>query len=258
MNHTVDAAQIYECTVAGQGLDFALVGLADFGSFPESFLCSVLFSLQNSLDGADSPSAVFVDFQNDETLGGLYQRIHLCTSRQTALRCRNEYANAGIVDDNAALDRCTDSAFQNSFLILGLDDFLKALHLVDLLLGQGNDTFLIVDLGNNQIQNIADSDNVRRLLGCIVCQFAARNITGVLGADIDDRFRIVDRANGTLYLLSRMYFFEGLIQSFCEVDILLHGVVIHDFSHSLLNLLNDMCRCGRAGGNADLLGVTKV
>ena len=80
----------------------------------------------------------------------------------------------------------------------------------------------------------------------------------MLGADIDDCFRIVDRANGTLYLLSRMYFFEGLIQSFCEVDILLHGVVIHDFSHSLLNLLNDMCRCGRAGGNADLLGVTKV
>ena len=201
---------------------------------------------------------MFVDFQNGETLCGLYQRIHLCASRQTALRCRDKYTNACIGHDHAALDSCVYSAFQNCAFILGLDDFLKALHLVNLLLGQGNDTFLVVDLGNDQIQNIADSNYVRRLLGSVIGQLAAGYITGVLCAYVYDRFRIVYRANSTLNLLSRMYFFEGLIQSFCEVDILLHGVVIHDFSHSLLNLLNDMCRCGRAGGNADLLSIIQV
>ena len=201
---------------------------------------------------------MFVDFQNDETLLGLYQRIHLCATGQTALRCRNEYPHTSVSDDDAALDSCVYSALQNSALILCLDDFLKALHFIDLLLGQGHNTLLVVYLQDDQIQLVADLDNVSRLYRRVVSQLAQRHIAGVLGANVYCNFGVAYRINSTLDFLSCMYFFEGLIQHFLERSAFLQSISIHNFSHSFLNLLNDMCRCGRAGRNPDFLGITKV
>ena len=66
MNHSVDSAEVYECTVVSDGLNFALELVADLNCFPELSLGSVLFSVENSLDRADCLEFLFVDLNDLE------------------------------------------------------------------------------------------------------------------------------------------------------------------------------------------------
>ena len=255
VNHTIDAAQVYKCTIAGQGLYFALVSCTNFCSFPELFLCSFLFSLLYGTNGANCSSSVFVDFENYKPNLGLYQCIQFSPSRQAALRCRNEYPYASVSNDDAALYNALYSAFQYGIIFLCSYDFFEALLFVNLLLRQGCSTILVIGLDDNQIQFVTNVDNISRLQGRIIGQFRKRNIACILCASVYNCFRVVYRSHSTLDFFPFMYFLEGLIQCLRKIDVLFI-VTFHDFAHCRFYLLNDVCRRGRTGGNADFLRIT--
>jgi len=79
----------------------------------------------------------------------------------------------------------------------------------------------------------------------------------VLGAHVYDRLVVVYRNNVALNSLSCMYFFEGLLQSRFEINVLIQ-IIFRNVSHGCLYLLNDISRGGCSGRDADPFGTGKI
>ena len=156
MNHSVDAAEVNECTVGSKRLNFALEYVAHLNVLPELSSCCVLLSGENSLDRTYSLASLLVYFDHLELNGLLEELLELLVTTHSSLRCRDKYSYAVGKNDNAALYNVCYNAFKNSALFLSLCDLVKALKSVNLLLGELNDALAVVDLCNDELNLVAD------------------------------------------------------------------------------------------------------
>ena len=95
-----------------------------------------------------------------------------------------------------------DDALEGGLLFLGRFDGFPHLHGVQALLGQGRITFHVVDADHIGLDLVADLDNVFRLDGRIVAQLGQRDITSLLGAQVDLDLGGRDGCDDTGYLIS--------------------------------------------------------
>ena len=202
VNHAVHAADVYECAVGSQGLNGAVVLVADFDGVPD-LLSSSLASLPLDLtDRTNNALALTVDLSDIEGLLGLNQLAHRLILRYAGLGCRDEYANAVCSCNNTAAVLLNDNTLNNGVLLVSLLNGLPALQLINALLGQSDGTLAVVYANNNSLDLVANVDVGSYVIVRVVRQLTQRDIRSVLNAQIYLYVVIGNTYNGAGYLFS--------------------------------------------------------
>ena len=110
MDHAVHTADVNKRAVGGQGLDRALVLIADLDGAPDLLRSSLAGLLLDLADRANHTLALTVDLGNIEGLNGLNQLAHRLILRYTGLAGRDKDAYAECGRDNAAAVLLDDRA----------------------------------------------------------------------------------------------------------------------------------------------------
>ncbi len=189
VSHTVCAADVDECAERGQRFHDAFVDVADFDGIPNLFSSGLAQVFVGIADGTDDAAFGAVDFRDAQGDVLLEHFVQVCIFRHTGMGSRNKNTDTVHGDDDAAFVDFNDSAFQQCFVGAGGVDAFPAAGGVNALLRQRNDSFGIVDLGDENFDFIADVNNVFRFGGRIVAQLGNRDKTGLLGAEIDVNIR---------------------------------------------------------------------
>ena len=257
MNHTVDAADVDKCAVAGHGLDYTVVLIADLHLVPNGLCLLAALFLSDGTDGADDALAAAVDLGDLNANLLLEHLIHIRFLGQAGLRSGNEDANALDIDDYAALIDLGNGAFEE---LAALDSFLDhgpALSCVKTLLGEHNGAFDIVNADNDCFDGIADLDSVFDF-DAVIGELGGGNEARVLGADIDTDFSAGNGNDDAGYLISIIYSLDGFLQHFVEGHLLLFccsSINFDFFAHLVTYLLNYPRRRGRSCRDADGTGI---
>ena len=202
VNHAVHAADVYECAVGSQGLNGAVVLVADFDGVPD-LLSSSLASLPLDLtDRTNNALALTVDLGDIEGLLGLNQLAHRLILRYAGLGCRDEYANAVCSCNNTAAVLLNDNTLNNGVLLVSLLNGLPALQLINALLGQSDGALAVVYANNNSLDLVANMDVGSYVIVRVVRQLTQRDIRSVLNAQIYLYVVIGNTYNGAGYLFS--------------------------------------------------------
>ena len=115
----------------------------------------------------------------------LQQLAHGSLAGQASLGGGHKHPDALDADHNAALVLLGDNALDSGVILTGLLNIVPALDGVETLLGQGDNTLLIVDAHDIGLDLVAHVDQIFDLYSGIVGQLRHRYVTGVLGAEID-------------------------------------------------------------------------
>ena len=202
VNHAVHAADVYECAVGSQGLNGAVVLVADLDGVPD-LLSSSLASLSLDLtDRTNNALALTVDLGDIEGLLGLNQLAHRLILRYAGLGCRDEYANAVCSCNNTAAVLLNDNTLNNGVLLVSLLNGLPALQLINALLGQSDGTLAVVYANNNSFDLVTNVDVGSYVIVRVVRQLTQRDIRSVLNAQIYLYVVIGNTYNGAGYLFS--------------------------------------------------------
>ena len=202
VNHAVYAADVYECAVGSQGLNGAVVLVADLDGVPD-LLSSSLASLSLDLtDRTNNALALTVDLGDIEGLLGLNQLAHRLILRYAGLGCRDEYANAVCSCNNTAAVLLNDNTLNNGVLLVSLLNGLPALQLINALLGQSDGALAVVYANNNSLDLVANVDVGSYVIVRVVRQLTQRDIRSVLNAQIYLYVVIGNTYNGAGYLFS--------------------------------------------------------
>ena len=206
VDHAVDAADVDKRAVAGQGLDDALVLLADLDLIPDVLDALAALGLGNAADGADHALAGLVDLGDLETHGLLQKLGKLGLAGQIGLGGGDEHAHALDVDDDAALVLLGDDAFHDLAVVDGLFDVRPHLGGVQTLLGQHRGALHVVDSNDNSLDGIADLDRILNL-DAVVGEFGRGDEAGVLCAQINADLGAGDRYDRAADLVPVIYCF---------------------------------------------------
>ena len=183
VNHTVHAADVHKRTVGGHRLHHTGVDLTDLGLRPERFFFLFTLLTSDRTDRADRTTTRGVDLDHTETDIRALQRGQIVHTVDRCLRRRHKHADAVGNHQHAALDDVGHGTFQNFAGLGRLHDGVPALHRIHTLLGKHDGAFLIVGAHNEQIQFIADLDDIGRIDIRVSAQFVGGNVTGLLTAD---------------------------------------------------------------------------
>ncbi len=184
MNHAVHAADVHESAVRGQALDGTGVALLGLDVLPHLGGTGGALLGLNGADGAHHALAGAVDLGDAQADLLLHQLGHGGLTGQAGLRGGHKDAHTLDVDHNAALVLLGDETLDGGALLPGLLDVVPALHGVQTLLGQGDDTLLVVDAHDVSLDLLADLDQVLDLHSGIVRQLRHRYVAGVLGPEL--------------------------------------------------------------------------
>ena len=202
VNHAVHAADVYECAVGSQGLNGAVVLVADLDGVPDLLSSSLASLLLDLTDRTNNALALTVDLGDIEGLLGLYQLAHRLILRYAGLGCRDEYANAVCSCNNTAAVLLNDNTLNNGVLLVSLLNGFPALQLINALLGQSDGTLAVVYANNNSLDLVANVDVGSYVIVRVVRQLTQRDIRSVLNAQIYLYVVIGNTYNGAGYLFS--------------------------------------------------------
>ena len=202
VNHAVYAADVYECAVGSQGLNGAVVLVADLDGVPDLLSSSLASLLLDLTDRTNNALALTVDLGDIEGLLGLNQLAHRLILRYAGLGCRDEYANAVCSCNNTAAVLLNDNTLNNGVLLVSLLNGLPALQLINALLGQSDGTLAVVYANNNSLDLVANVDVGSYVIVRVVRQLTQRDIRSVLNAQIYLYVVIGNTYNGAGYLFS--------------------------------------------------------
>ena len=202
VHHAVHAADIHKCAVGGQGLDHAMVLLAVLNLRPDLLLRSLAGLGGDGADGANDTAAGTVDLGNLQLHGLAHHAGHIAALGNAGLGSGDEHPDALHIADQAALVLLGDGAF-HSGLVLGVGSHIVPhLQAVQLLLAQLHGALLIVDANHEDLDLVANLQDILGLYRGIGADFVIRDVTGMLGAQIDLDFGVADTGNGSNNLIS--------------------------------------------------------
>ena len=208
MDHAVHAADIDERAVRGQGLDNALILLADLDLGPDLLHGSAAKLSVDRTDGADDSAAGAVDLGDLHLDSLALEGGQLASAGNAGLGSGDKDADALDVGNNAALVFLGDDALDDLFVLADGLDLVPYLHAVELLLGELDGTFRIVHAYHKDFDLIADLENVFGFLVGVGADLVCRDIAGMLGAQIYLDLSRADRNNRAEDLVSRVQSFD--------------------------------------------------
>ena len=202
MDHAIHAADVHKHAVAGHGLDGTGVVLAHLDVVPDLSLGSGTGLIGHGLDGTHHAAAGTVDLGDAQGDSLADHLAELSATGQAALGSGNEHTDTLDVDDDTALVLLGDLAL-NGGLVLGiLGNILPDLHGVQTLFGQLGIAVHVVDADDEQLDLVANLDDVLRLHVGVGGQLFDINITCLLSAEVDLHFGGADGGHNTGYLVS--------------------------------------------------------
>ena len=251
MDHAVDAADVDEGTVAGEGLDDAVVLLADLDLVPDVLDALTALSLGNAADGADNALAGLVDLGDLETDSLLEKLAQLSLTGQIGLGGGDEHTHALDVDNNAALVFFGDNTLENGTALDGVLDIGPHLGGIQALLGQHRGSFHVVDADDNSLDGIADLDSVFDL-DAVVGELGRGDEAGILGTKVNADLSAGNRDHKAGHLISIIYSFQRILQHFVKRHLFFScGFFNFDLVTHFVSYLLNYPRWGRgAGGEA--------
>ena len=202
VNHAVHTADIHKCAVGSQGLDGAVVLLAHFDLGPDLLLRSLASLGVDGADGADDTAAGAVDLGNLQLHGLADHTGHVAALGDAGLGSGDEHPDALDVGDQAALVFLGDGAFHSGLVLCPGSHVVPDLQAVQFLLGKLHGAFLVVDANDEDLNLVADFQDVFRLHGRIGADFVIRDVAGMLGAEVDLDFGVADSGHGADNLIS--------------------------------------------------------
>ena len=229
----VNTTDVNECTIRGQALDNAGVGLAHLNVCPELLaLCLVLLS-GHLVDAAHDLAARAL---GDDQLNVLAdQSSVVLVAAHSGLRTGNEHLDTLDVNDNAALIELGNIALDDFTGFCCLGDLFHALARCELLAGELDDAILIHNLLDDEVQLIANLHQVFDLGGGIIGQLAQLDKAGLLRTDIHLDLVGRDAGHDSFHNTACMNtLFLGCVQHLLKA----HAVI--DFcAHTVKYLLNN-------------------
>src|SRR5699024_10862881 len=228
----VHAADVDEGAIRGQALDHAGVGLADLDVGPELLAAGLVLLSGDLVDAAHDLAAGALGHDQTDMLAN--QSGVILVAAHGGLRTGDEHLDALDVDNDAALVVLGDVALDDLAGLSGLGDLFHALARGKLLAGELDDAVLIHDFLDDEVQLIANLDQVLDLCGGVVGQFAQTDKTGLLCADVDLDLVGGNAGHDSFHNTACMNtFFLGCVQHLLEA----HAVI--DFCHTVKYLLNN-------------------
>ena len=201
VDHTVHAAEVNECTVAGHALDHAGVDLALLDLLPEGLLLCTALVAQDETNGALGTLLVS-DLQDAQGHGLTDKSRQIAVARNAGMCGGNEDA---VVQDNglkAALVDADDLALEVLLsLVCGLDQ-LPVLVRVNALLGELSEAVAVADTNHECLHLISDFEHLVQFCGRIVRDLLKLDNTGHLGAQIQLDLSSADAGNNTGHSIS--------------------------------------------------------
>ena len=236
MHHAVHAADVDERAVAGQGLDDAVILLADLDLAPDLLNGSLARFAVDGTDGADDSAAGAVELGDLHLHGLTLQRGQIAALGHAGLRGRDEDADALHIGDHAALVFFGDNALDRLLALASGLDVVPNLHALELLAAELHGALLIVHANDKDLDLVADLEHVLGLNGGICADFVIRDVTGMLRAQVDLDFGGTDRCDSAKNLISCIQSLDGVLKQ-CLKALLLNSINISNFAHSLVDLL---------------------
>ena len=179
-----------------------MVLLAHFDLGPDLLLRSLASLGVDGADGADNTAAGAVDL-SDLQLHGLADHTgHVAALGDAGLGSGDEHPDALDIGDQTALVFLGDGAFNSGFVLCPCGHVVPDLQAVQLLLGQLHGAFLIVDANDEDLDLVANFQDVFGLHGRIGADFVIRDVAGMLGAEVDLDFGVADSGHGADNLIS--------------------------------------------------------
>ena len=202
VNHAINTANIHESAVRSQRLDNAMILLAVLNLSPDLLLSGLTGLRSNSADGADNTATSAVNLGNLHLYGLTNHASHIAALGNARLGSRNEHADALNISNQAALVFLGDGAFHGGLVLHPGSHVVPNLQTIQLLLGQLNSAFLVVHTNNEYFDLVANLQDILGLHRRIGADFVIRDVTGMLGAQINLDFGVADTGNGANDLIS--------------------------------------------------------
>ena len=251
VDHAVNAADVDERTIGRQGLDNTVIVLADLDLAPDLLGALAALLLGDGTDGTDDALAAAVDLGDLQTHSLADELGHGSVLRQAGLGSGHKHADALDGHNDAALVVLGNFALDDLAALLRLFNGSPVLHGIETLLGEHRSALNVVDADNARLNGVADVQDVFDL-DAVVGELAGRDEAGILGADIDTDLGARNGHDRTGYLFSIIYRLERCLQHFIKI-FSLRGIFLSQdlVTHLLFYLLNDPCRHGGPGCQAD-------
>ena len=206
----VDTAEVDERAVLGEVLDRARDRHALFQGLQGLLLHLVALALQEHAPREHDVAALLVELDDLEFVSLADQLLEIADRAQIDLRAREECFDAAADGDRqAALHALADGAFDDLVTLTSSGDLVPHLHLVGLLLGQGDQTVVALATLDEHVDSVADLD-AERSVG--TDELALADDAFALPADVYDHgvvMHLHDRAADDLPFTSYLHSSSG-------------------------------------------------
>src|SRR6478735_7370796 len=206
VEQAIDTAEVDERAVLGEVLDRARDRHALFEGLQGLLLHLVAFALQEHAPREHDVAALLVELDDLELVGLADQLLEIADRAQIDLRAREECFDAAADGDReAALHALADGAFDDLVALASGGDLVPHLHLVGLLLGQGDQAVVALATLDEHVDLVADLDR-ERAVGAD--ELALADDAFALPADVYDHGVVVhlhDRAADDLPFTSYLH-----------------------------------------------------
>ena len=202
VDHTIHTTDVHKGAVRSQGLDGAMILLANLDLTPNLFLSGLTLLGGDGTDGADGTTAGTVDLGNLQLDILADHTGHIAALGNAGLGSGNEDADTLHIGNQAALVFFGDDGVDGGLVFNVTSHVVPNLQAVQLLLGQLHGALLIVDADNENLDLVAHLQHIFGLYRRIGADFVIGNVTSMLGAQIDLDLGITDTGNGSNNLIS--------------------------------------------------------
>ena len=199
VEQTVEPAQVDERTEVGDVLDRALSDLTNEELFDQRLALLLAFRLENDATRNNNVPATLVELDDLELVDLADEVLDVRHPSQSNLRTGQEGIDAHQVDGHAALDLADQRSLDRTVGLVRLADLLPDAQEVSLLLRQDDDTVIVLEALEQDLDLITFG---RRIL-----ELVERDRTLRLEAELEDDRSIRDAQHGRL---NNLAFSEGL------------------------------------------------
>ena len=190
VQQTVNAVEVNERAEVGDVLDRALANVARH-HFGQQLLAALgAFGFDEFAAGEDDVLPLLVDLDDLEIVGVADELREVLGRDDVNLRRGQEGLDAD-VDDQTALDDGLDPAGDAAAFVANRENLVPVLLELGLLLGENDHAFLVFELLDQDVHDVADLD------GLDVVELVAGDDPFTLVADVHEHFLVADFDNGT-------------------------------------------------------------
>ena len=185
VNHTVNSAKVYKCTVCSHALNNTRVGLAVFDLCPESRLFRLSLLTENRSNRTDRLFALRFDLDNLEFYSLSVECGEISALRNACLRCGDKYSYCFGKNYSTAFCDLNDLAFKNLAGFCRSNDLRPILVGICTLLRQCCKSVDVTYSDNECFNFVTDLEHLIQLYGRVISYLVCFNSSGNFCTEVE-------------------------------------------------------------------------